>query len=259
MHEGMKRHLRAAMVRLPGFETFRRDIQHSLQRWLQRPFDPDFAILRVLPERPHDLLLDVGTNNGLAVGAMRLYRPQAAIICFEPNHTLAERVRRRFAFDPGVTVHAYGLDAEGGSRTLFVPRYREYVFTSLASIDRSEAAGWLNERTLAGFQARHLTIETALCEFRSLDELQLAPSFIKLDVQGAEERVVTGARETISRSRPVIMMENSSTVYRCLDRLADLRYGLWSFRRGRWSNEVAYAMNVFFVPQELEGSLQRNP
>lgn len=259
MREGMKRHLRAAMVRLPVLETLRRDIQHGFQRWLHRPFDPDFAVLRVLPERPHELLLDVGTNNGLAVGAMRLYRPHAAIVCFEPNRALAERVRRRFASDPGVTVHAYGLDAEGGSRTLFVPRYREYVFTGLASVDRSEAAGWLNDRTLAGFQSRHLTIETALCEFRSLDELQLAPSFIKLDVQGAEERVVTGARETISRSRPVVMMENNSSVDRCLNRLANLRYGLWSFRLGRWSNDAASAMNVFFVPQELEGSLQRNP
>ncbi len=259
MHEGMKRHLRAAMVRLPIIETLRRDIQHGLQRRLQRPFDPDFCALRVLPERPHEILLDVGANNGLAVGAMRLYRPHATIICFEPNRILAERVRRRFAFDPRVTVNAYGLDMEGGSRTLFVPRYREYVFTGLASIDRSEATRWLNERTLAGFQARHLTIETALCEFRPLDELQLAPSFIKLDVQGAEERVIQGACETIARSRPVIMMENSSAVRGCLNRLPALHYGLWSFRQGSWSTEVTSAMNVFFIPQEFKGSLQRNP
>ena len=41
----------------------------------------------------------------------------------------------------------------------------------------------------------------------TLDELGLAPGFIKLDVEGSEVRALRGARETIKRCRPIMVME----------------------------------------------------
>lgn len=43
----------------------------------------------------------------------------------------------------------------------------------------------------------------------TLDSFGLKPSFIKIDVEGYEVPVLHGARETIIRSRPVIMFEDN--------------------------------------------------
>lgn len=43
----------------------------------------------------------------------------------------------------------------------------------------------------------------------TLDSLNLSPDFIKIDVEGMEFDVIKGARETIIRSKPLIMIEEN--------------------------------------------------
>jgi FkbM family methyltransferase len=44
-------------------------------------------------------------------------------------------------------------------------------------------------------------------ETRTIDSLGLAPSLIKIDVEGFEHLVLEGARETVKQHSPVIMFE----------------------------------------------------
>lgn len=65
-----------------------------------------------------------------------------------------------------------------------------------------------------------------------LDEFQLTPDFIKIDVEGCEPKVLRGAADTISRSRPVMLIEvNAGALERAgssrdklLKMLSDLEY-----------------------------------
>ncbi|HUZ11388.1 MAG TPA: FkbM family methyltransferase [Caulobacteraceae bacterium] len=56
---------------------------------------------------------------------------------------------------------------------------------------------------LGGRASREISVPVA-----RLDDFQLPPiGFIKIDVEGHEEAVLQGARETIGRNRPALMIE----------------------------------------------------
>jgi FkbM family methyltransferase len=246
----MKRYLRWAVVRAPGVERLRRDLQHTWQRMMRLPFDPDFAALRMMAPRADELLLDVGSNQGLAIGAMRLFRPGSRIVAFEPNRRLAENLRRRFAGDRSIAVHDVGLDEAASNRTLYLPRYRGYPFFGLASMIREEAEGWLSEATMAGFDGRDLEVEALPCAVKPLDAFELRPTFIKLDVQGVEDRVIRGGMRTIEASRPVLMIESGASIARCEALLQPLGYRTVACDGRGWTDDVRGRMNVFMLSGE---------
>lgn len=44
-----------------------------------------------------------------------------------------------------------------------------------------------------------------------LDAFELAPDFVKIDVQGFEERVLEGAKQTLLKYKPVVLIEQNET------------------------------------------------
>ena len=105
------------------------------------------------------------------------------------------------------SVIAKGLSVWAGTSTLFVPSYKGFVYDALASLNREAAASWINERTVLRFDPTKLTIAELRCAVDTLDAQQLAPVFIKVDVEGHEYNVLNGGRDTLRRYQPVLLVE----------------------------------------------------
>jgi FkbM family methyltransferase len=189
-------------VFLPALQNARFAVQRCSQRLGRSLFEPDIAALQMFAWPDEPVFADIGVNRGLTTDAMRLLVPDARIIGFEPNPLLFEQLTSLYADAPGVDLHAIALGRRSLDGILYVPVYRNWLFDGLGSLKRNEAAEWLSADTLYFFDERHLRLREYPCRVRRLDELDLAPSFIKIDVQGHEYEVLCGAEQTLRRHQP---------------------------------------------------------
>lgn len=251
----MKRLARAALTFAPGLQDHRFAVQRAWLQVTRRPADSDLALLRRLSFPLDALLLDIGANRGLTLQTMRMLLPAHPVEAFEPNPNLAEHLRRAWRHDPAVTVHAVALGKTRHTLTLFVPTYRGYPFDGLASLDEDKAMGWLDGRRIAGFNPALLGCQRHEVPVEPLDRFELAPAFIKIDVQGTEFAMLQGAVETLRRHAPILLIESPNPDEEGA-LLAELGYVGYSYRQGRLHANQFDGKNVFFLPQRAEEGIR---
>jgi FkbM family methyltransferase len=136
-----------------------------------------------------DVVLDVGSFLGVyAVLEARIAGPRGRVVAIEPTTRSALIARRHFAFNadpssaPVCLVEA--ATGEHGRQTTFYEYEEPYVNALVPAVDVNGRA-----RTRV---VQVVTIDD-LC-----DQMRIRPSFIRMDVQGAEFEALRGARRTIA-------------------------------------------------------------
>jgi FkbM family methyltransferase len=203
--------------------------------------DSDFLALAKLG--PVRLALDIGGNWGQSIYALQRCCKPSKIISFEPNCELAGRLRKVFAADPAVEIRWQALADQAGEMPLYVPRYGNYIYDGLASIDEHEARSWLNADRMVWFDPAMVHVDHSMVPVVTLDSLALAPDVVKIDVQGAEEMVVRGGMETFTKHCPASIIEAPSPALTGL--LGDIGMNPYWFdghqlreHDGRWKNTL---------------------
>jgi FkbM family methyltransferase len=163
-----------------------------------RTGEPELAALATFVRRG-GTAIDVGANQGFYAYALADVADR--VIAFEPNPDYARFARRMLR--GRVEVYGLALSDRPGRGTFYVPLADDGMVLHFA--------GSL-KRTHSQFR-RNRTYEV---EIRTLDDFidGLGPDFagadvcfIKADVEGSEREVLDGARATIVRHRPVILLE----------------------------------------------------
>lgn len=147
------------------------------------------AEIALVPRRDR-LSLDIGANVGVWAEAMR--RHSLGVHAFEPNPKMFRLLGR--AAGRGVVAHSLALSDRAGIAELHVPRRaRGY----------SNQGATLSGVALGGAAHRSVTVETRLLDAFGFDAVGL----IKIDVEGHELAVIEGARQTLLRCRPNLIVE----------------------------------------------------
>jgi FkbM family methyltransferase len=212
--------------------------------------EPEFRLLPFLVDRRRNAI-DVGANKGTYTYA--LARLAKHVWAFEPNPKMFNILKRGAAAN--VTARMVALSDRSGQAELRVPRMRKGGFSNQGSS--------LSATKIAA-NYRAVSVET-----RRLDDLDLADiGFMKIDVEGFEAEVLEGARETIRRSRPVMMIELEERYIKipievALQRVLDLGYAGMFLAHGTLQQieqfdpvahhrgaDAAYVANFVFFPQQ---------
>jgi len=152
--------------------------------------EPELALLDKLMRRG-GVAVDVGVNQGFF--AFALSRRAERVVCFEPNPDYARFAR--FMLRGRAEVHALALADKPERATFYVPHSDEGLVLHLAG-------------SLKRAHHQFKTIESYQVEVRTLDSFSLTDvTFIKIDVEGSERDVLEGARATIARERPPLLLE----------------------------------------------------
>ena len=142
--------------------------------------------------KPGTDILDVGGNIGYNALMFSDYGP---VHTFEPFfHDIISKNVEQNNLKNSVTVHPYGLSSEEKSTKIYKPHTYETGKTNYG-----------------GFSLHHSSQHSDTCYdcvVKRLDDIyQGPPSIIKVDIEGHEEEFLKGAKETIAKHKPVLMME----------------------------------------------------
>ena len=252
---GVKTLLRTLQSEFPALKEARESAALLARRALRVPHERDFAGLRHLRVAPGECFVDVGANRGQSIESIRIVRKDATIVSFEANPLLARRLARRYAGRSGITIVPRGIADAAGRFALYVPSYKGYVYDALASLDRAAAGAWLANGAVRGFDPRRFEIAELPCELETLDAHALQPAFIKVDVERFEFQALRGARETLRRHEPVLLVESYRSDPRTVALLEEFGYAEFSydgraFRRGAGSGSPN---SYLITPRRLPG------
>jgi FkbM family methyltransferase len=152
--------------------------------------EPEMALLPHL-SNPSGIAIDVGANDG--VYSYLLLERARQVIAFEPNPWLVNKLKR--VLGNRVRIEEVALSDSAGKAEIRIPRYR-YGHATIEP-----------ENTLEQLAAND-EIRAVSVVMKTLDSFDFADvGFIKVDVEGHEAAVLRGARETIRRCLPNLLVE----------------------------------------------------
>ena len=142
------------------------------------------------------LVLDLGANVGDWTAAVLATDPSVTIVAVEPGQEPRADLQARFASDPRVTINASAVGAATGVRTFYVTEHSHNASLKAprAEMDLLYGHGWRSKQTVEV----DVTTVDAISAGRDV-------ALLKVDVQGAEQEVLDGARETLPRTTAIIL------------------------------------------------------
>lgn len=193
------------------------------------PHESDYWGFRKLAKnRPDGLFLDLGANQGHSakgfnkvVSGWKLFSVEA-----NPAHifSLTKLKNSLINFDFKIAA----IDSEGGKElSFFIPYYGKIALHSSAATTLNEA----KKGVKASFhrQEKHVHYVQGKVKSVTIDELNLAPNIIKLDIQGKELEAFDGGRETLDKYSPDLLVEVLFNHLAVISKLAKLGYSPYAY------------------------------
>lgn len=204
----------------------------NLHQWLTgETHEADFEVFRCLAE-VDGLVLDVGASRGQSALSILGRTSRLRVCSIEPNRKhrwslLLIRLLhpKRFSF------RLVAAGDESSQSTLYVPGRRASGLSAQGSLDPAEfEKDYVHQRLAeAGFDAsdksgyRLMSVSVV-----PLDNFNLAPDLIKLDVEGFEQQALNGLENTLCKHYPALLVEINNPE-RWLPRLEKLGYDFYIF------------------------------
>jgi FkbM family methyltransferase len=197
--------------------------------------EQDMSIFRSLLA-PGRTAIDVGANLGFTTTMLAsVVGPAGRVLSFEPSPAVYAKLRK--------TVEANSLDqvitfnlACGASASM----------QTLHAVNRSSG----NSSIIGEGPAAEAVEVVCLDDVKEVWESPV--SLIKIDTEGYEPEVLTGARRLIEEQRPILYLEMGGdylqSTRRSIELLSELGYGIDHVAQTDWS-EVGNGSDFFFLPE----------
>lgn len=248
MHDSVRKLIRTVQSELYFLKEAKDAANLYGRRLLGVPHETEFYALDLIPDSLPGCFIDIGANQGQSIESIKLLKPRARIYAFEANRLLANKLQARYRGNADITIIANGLSDTSQQTSLFVPSYKRFVYDGLSSLEPEAVLSAFSPARLYWFQPNRLELMRVPCSIACLDEQNLDPLFIKIDVQGMESRVVRGALETIRRCEPILMIECVYDHPDLLEMLSEFGYSEYLFNEhGFFRGRSGVAVNQIMM------------
>ena len=184
-----------------------RPLTHASIRWKKQHLEPGIrelitSLAQKLDEhKDGGWFFDVGANVGLYVWEIAKVCPTRKILAFEPdpaNFALLEMTQKEAG------IYNFELCPDALSNQTDEVSFSQDPLTSATGCIRGDEKPWI-EQYLNG-SAHEIRVKTKTLD--SVVRKNMAPSLIKIDVEGHEVEVLQGGRNTLTDSKPLLIIES---------------------------------------------------
>ena len=179
----------------PWWSIYRRTLKHRSQMSLSK-FAATFL-------RDGDIVIDVGANMGYTSTLMASCVEKLGIVyAFEPNPICFAKLEQssKNAWHKNLHSYPFALYDNIGQITLQID-LREGSGASTIVAEHAERERTWHEAKYSAIVANTTTLDS-FCE-----KSKIIPTFIKIDVEGAEDKVIRGGQNVITKHHPLIWFE----------------------------------------------------
>jgi FkbM family methyltransferase len=228
----------------------------------ERNVEPELVwIKEYLPKNA--VILDIGANVGTFLYQLENKLDHEHIYGFEPNKKLYRRLKRLF---PLMRILPLALSDENMTAEFKVPVINGKAIASRGTLNTSYKEKGEEKSYTEKVKVIKLDEWAALEHFNRLD-------FIKIDVEGNEIKTLSGARETIKRFLPTLMVEmeqrhHQTPIWKEISEVASWGYEVKYLNRDRFTlepltedillqntndekNKTQYINNIIFIPKNF--------
>ncbi len=188
--------------------------------------------LSILPPtftRSPSFVIDIGANEGQWIDSLTKLLPIPDLWVFEPNPEAMKVCQERLGKRPGITYFDMALGEADGQIELHVTSSSDFASVLQPRTDFLKAHYGENAAHVATtLQVPLRALDALVPESRSVD-------LLKIDVQGYERAVLSGARRVLARTRTVLIEANLQSHYAgdaifpaLWSDLADQGFSFWS-------------------------------
>ncbi|MEY3369904.1 MAG: hypothetical protein RLZZ361_574 [Cyanobacteriota bacterium] len=174
------------------------------------PLDPEYEILSFLTPQKDKIILDIGAHRGESIRTFRLYDKSSPILSIEanPDHEpCLKKLQKKF-----LNVDYKIISASDSEKRDYinVPYYQGFNLSAWSSNSQEESLKIFHTRSLLSNLNSKLKFRSIPVQSIPLDNYNLEPFIIKIDVEGTEARIITGLKTTIQKHSPIIIVENNN-------------------------------------------------
>lgn len=243
MHSGLTNKIKR-WLRRHGYDFYRLPSHRLTLRNLE--FDLPTIIAGDEPT-----IFDVGANKGQTIELLLSAAIRPQIFAFEPNPSLAARLREAYGYR-GVTVECCALGAKEGKAVFHL--MEEDELSSMLSLSSSPDNPFLNTRQNEDIEVPVMSLDQYVAT-HSIERIAL----LKIDTQGFDVEVLRGAMVTLERRAVeavlievnfIQMYENQCSFGQIEEFLATYGYGFVNFYEAVRARQVIQWATAFFAKRQ---------
>lgn len=237
-----------------GQDQVTRELSNHGWKSFEKPMPHYFA--NIIQKLNNGLFIDVGANTGfyslLALSVSKKIRIEAYEPVIEIFHILKKNIDKN-GYRKRALIFPYAISDKSGDGYLYIPDNSHGLIETSASLSSNFKESIMEHRSIKKY---------------SLDELYCNSqpvNIIKIDAEGHDLEVLTGAQNIIKRDRPIIFIEvllgsNEEEMTNIIKNNSYKDYVLFQDGLSRPNNSIIHetlAWNHILIPEEKIGILDK--
>jgi FkbM family methyltransferase len=202
-----------------------------------------------------DTVIELGAHIGyISLYLADLVGANGQVYVFEPSPDNLSYTRRNLKGEPAVTLVEQAANDKVGVATFFVEGLTGQNSTL---VENYSVFSENRDRAFSHEDYRRIEVPTTTVDL-FVAENGLEPSFMKIDVEGAELACLRGSLETLKRFRPKLMVEVTHEQEAVLKLMTGLGYRIYDCDLNPIGPADANAPNMFFIHRDDAVKIERS-